>query len=165
MTLCAGGDEKTSANGFKIATDVKYSQFICMKHKSWVKSRMYACRICGSFSSFFHNIISLKCCCDSLFWSGFLRKKPCGAAAYAVCVQWIPSKMALWWHELVNEVVFFFFFVYKKYYCSFVKLRLNRWCHVDYFTDLLATYLDVDRVNSIAVYGGTDSSQNASKLS
>ncbi len=33
MTLCAGGDEKTSANGFKIATDVKYSQFICMKHK------------------------------------------------------------------------------------------------------------------------------------
>ncbi len=26
-------------------------------------------------------------------------------------------------------------------------------CHVDYFIDLLATFLDVDRVNYIAVYG------------
>ncbi len=32
---------------------------------------------------------------------------------------------------------------------------MNPWrhCHVDYFTDLLATFLDVDRVNYIAVYG------------
>ncbi len=36
---------------------------------------------------------------------------------------------------------------------TFVKLQLNPWCHVDYFTDLLATFLDVDRGNYIAVYG------------
>ncbi len=33
---------------------------------------------------------------------------------------------------------------------------------MDYFSDLLATFLDVDRVNSIAVYR-SDSSQDASK--
>ncbi len=52
--------------------------------------------------------------------------------AYAVCVQWILSKM---------------------YSHSFVTSRLNPWCHMDYFTDLLATFLDVDPVNHIAIYG------------
>ncbi len=41
----------------------------------------------------------------------------------------------------------------KKYFRSFVKLQLNPWYHMDYFTDLLATFLNVDRVNHIAVYG------------
>ncbi len=45
------------------------------------------------------------------------------------------------------------FFAYKKYSRSFVKLRLNPWCHMDYFTDLLATFLDLVRSNYIAVYG------------
>ncbi len=46
----------------------------------------------------------------------------------------------------------FVFFAYKKYSRCFVKLRLNP-CHMDYFKDLLATFLDVDCVNYIAVYG------------
>ncbi len=36
----------------------------------------------------------------------------------------------------------FVFFVHKKYFCSFVKLWLNSWCQ-DYFTDVLATLLDL----------------------
>ncbi len=65
-------------------------------------------------------------------------------------------KMVLGWRggdELLNKVVIFVFFAYKKYSRSFVKLRLNPWCHMDYFTDLLATFLDVDGDNYIAVYG------------
>ncbi len=88
--------------------------------------------------------------------------------AYAVCIQRIYSKMALHWHwgdELLNKVVIFVFFAYKEYSCSFVKLRLNPWCHMDCFTDLLATFLDVDRVYYIAVYGGSESCQKASKIS
>ncbi len=68
----------------------------------------------------------------------------------------VQSKMALRWrggNELLNKVVIFVFFAYKKYSRSFIKLRLNPWCHMDYFTDLLATFLDVDRGNIIAVYG------------
>ncbi len=75
--------------------------------------------------------------------------------AYAVCVQCILSKMALWWcggDELLNKVSFFFF-AYKKYSLSLVKLQSNPWCHMDYFTDLLATVMDVDRGNYIAVCG------------
>ncbi len=64
--------------------------------------------------------------------------------------------MALGWRggdELLNKVIIFVFFAYKKYSCGFVKLQLNSWCHMDYFTDLLATFLDLDCVNYIAVYG------------
>ncbi len=35
------------------------------------------------------------------------------------------------------------FFAHKKYFRSFVKLRLNHWCHMDYFTDVLAMFLDL----------------------
>ncbi len=83
-------------------------------------------------------------------WRSWHRK------AYAVYVQWILSKMALGWRggdELSNKVVVFVFFVYKKYYRSFIILWLNPWCHMDYFTDVLATFLDINRVNYIAVYG------------
>ncbi len=37
-------------------------------------------------------------------------------------------------HEL------FLFFAQKKYSCNFIKLRLNHWCHIDYFNDVLATF-------------------------
>ncbi len=36
----------------------------------------------------------------------------------------------------------FVFFVHNKYSRSFVKLWLNHWCHMDYFTNVLATFLD-----------------------
>ncbi len=35
---------------------------------------------------------------------------------------------------------------------------------MDYFNDLLATFLDLDCVNYLAVYGGSESSHNTSKL-
>ncbi len=34
---------------------------------------------------------------------------------------------------------------------------------MDYFNNVLATFLDLDRVNYIAVYGWSESTQNASK--
>ncbi len=37
----------------------------------------------------------------------------------------------------------FLFSLHTKYSRSFVKLRLNPWCHVDCFTDVLATFLDL----------------------
>ncbi len=82
-------------------------------------------------------------------WCGWHRR------VYAVCVQRIFSKMVLRWcrgDELLNKIVIFVFFT-SCYSRSFVKLWLNPWCHMDYFTDVLATFLDVDRVYYIAVYG------------
>ncbi len=75
--------------------------------------------------------------------------------AYVVYVQWILSKMAPGWHggdKLLNKVIFIFF-AHKKYSRSFVKLRLNPWCQMDYFNDVFSTFLDLDRGNFIAVYG------------
>ncbi len=50
------------------------------------------------------------------------------------------SKMVPGWcggEELLNKVVIFVLFVHKKYYCGFVELWLNHWCHMDYFNDVL----------------------------
>ncbi len=43
---------------------------------------------------------------------------------------------------------------------ALVKLRLNQgWCHMDYFTDFLATFLYVDRDSILVFYGWPESSQ------
>ncbi len=66
----------------------------------------------------------------------------------------ILSKMAPGWRggdELLNKVVIFVFFAQKKYYHSFVKLRLNHWCHMDYFNDVLTMLLDCDHDRILAV--------------
>ncbi len=60
--------------------------------------------------------------------------------------RWIGEK-SCW----INRVIIVFF-VYKKYSRCFVKLRLNPWCHMDYFTDVLATFLCVDSGNILSVY-------------
>ncbi len=68
----------------------------------------------------------------------------------------ILSKMAPGWcrgHELLNKVIIFVFFAHKKYSRSFVKLQLNHGCHMDYFNNVFTTFLDLDRVKILAVYG------------
>ncbi len=43
--------------------------------------------------------------------------------------------------KLFYKVVIFVFCAHKKYSHSFMKLRLNHWCHMDYFNDVLTTFL------------------------
>ncbi len=35
------------------------------------------------------------------------------------------------------------------------KLQLNHWCYMDYFNDVLTTFLGLERVSYIAVYAGS----------
>ncbi len=37
----------------------------------------------------------------------------------------------------------FLFFAKKKYSCSVAKLKLSHWCHMDCFTDVFTTFLDL----------------------
>ncbi len=57
----------------------------------------------------------------------------------------------------------FCFLCAKKYSCSFIKLRLNHWCHKDYFNDVLTMFLGLERGSCAAVYAGSESSQISSK--
>ncbi len=43
--------------------------------------------------------------------------------------------------ELLNNYVIFDFFAHKKYSCSFAKLKLSHWCHMDCFIDVITTFL------------------------
>ncbi len=65
----------------------------------------------------------------------------------------------------LNKVIIFVFFAHKKYSRSFIKLRLNHWCHMDYFNDVLTTFLGLECVSCVAVYGGSGSSRISSKIS
>ncbi len=61
--------------------------------------------------------------------------------------------------KLLNKVIIFVFFAHKKYSHSFKKIRLNHWCHMVYFNDVLATFLGFECVSCTAVYGGSESSR------
>ncbi len=60
---------------------------------------------------------------------------------------------------LLNKVIIVVFFVHKMYSHSFIKLRLN-WCHIDYFNDVLTTFLGLKRVSCVAVYAGSEKLSN-----
>ncbi len=42
---------------------------------------------------------------------------------------------------------------------------LKHWCHVDYFKDVLTTFLGLERGSSLAVYAGSEGSRISSKIS
>ncbi len=55
---------------------------------------------------------------------------------------------------------------FAHYSHNFVKLQLNfYWCYMDYFNDVLAVFLWIDRGNINAVYGGSESSRISSTIS
>ncbi len=82
---------------------------------------------------------------------------PLHRTAYAVCVQWIFSKIVFTESyrvdELLNKVVIFIFFAYNKYSHRFITFRLNPWWQMDYLDDVFHTFLDLDSVNCLAVNG------------
>ena len=59
--------------------------------------------------------------------------------------------------ELLNKVVIFVFFMYKKYSRRFITLRLNHWWQMDYSDDAFHTFLDLDTVIYLPVYGTVSS--------
>ncbi len=52
--------------------------------------------------------------------------------------------------KLLNKVIIFVFFAHKSYSRILIKLRLNH-CHMDYFNDVLTTFLGLERGSSLAM--------------
>ncbi len=48
------------------------------------------------------------------------------------------------WNRWIVNI--FVSFVYKKYSRSFIKLWLNHWCYMDYFNNVLTTFLGLNVV-------------------
>ncbi len=74
------------------------------------------------------------------------------------------------WHgreKMLNKVFIFVYFAHIlfKYSCSFIKLRLNHWCHMDYFNNVFTTFLCLELVVCVAVLAGSESSLISSKIS
>ncbi len=67
--------------------------------------------------------------------------------------------------KLLNNVVIFVFFAHKMCSRSFTTLRLNHWSHMDYFNDVLTTFLGLEHGSCVAVYGESESSPISSNIS
>ncbi len=63
-----------------------------------------------------------------------------------------------------KSTAIFVLFAHKNYSLSFRKLQLNHWCHMDYFNDVLTTFLGLERVSCVAVYAA-ERSWISSKIS
>ncbi len=61
------------------------------------------------------------------------------------------------WHTREEKLLILF--SHKKYSFSFITLRLNHWCHMGYFNDVLTTFFDLERGSCVAVYPGSESSR------
>ncbi len=57
----------------------------------------------------------------------------------------------------LNKVIIFVFFVNKMYSRCFVKLRLNHWCHMEYYNNVPATCLGLEHVTCVAVDAESES--------
>ncbi len=53
--------------------------------------------------------------------------------------------------KLLNKVIIFVMFAHKKYSRSFIKLRMNHSCHMDYFNDVFNNFLGLKRASCIAL--------------
>ncbi len=60
-------------------------------------------------------------------------------------VSWLTQK------KLLNKVFIFVFFAHIKYSRSFIKLRLNHWCHIRHQTILTMSFLPVWALNVLVV--------------
>ncbi len=78
---------------------------------------------------------------DTLFTLFTLCFERENLSAYIHCVRmWYTRNGTIGWRggdKLLNKVIILLVFSHKKYSRSFVKLLLNRWCHMDYFNDVL----------------------------
>ncbi len=70
-------------------------------------------------------------------------------------------------HNIVHPLFryFYLFIMHKKYSRSFITLRLNHWCHINYFNSILTTFLGLEHGSYVAVYGGSESSGVSSRIS
>ncbi len=64
-----------------------------------------------------------------------------------------------------NRWIFLLFFAHKMYSRSFITLRVNHGCHMDYFNNVLTNFLGLERGCCVAVYAGLESSRISSKKS
>ncbi len=81
----------------------------------------------------------------------FYVRTPAPASAathtYIMVVSWMCSGE---WHgrEELLKVIIFVFFEQKKYSLSFLTLQLNHQCHMDYFNNVLTTFMGLEQGSS-----------------
>ncbi len=139
-TIPSSCSVKVSIDSFSLSLSVytQHTNSLCMYVYVWV---------C------YHNLIPfLDSMRPSLFWflswsilccpSSFLyRSSRVWSREYEILRK--NSQMTAIW------ICYFCFLCTQKYSCSFIDLRLNHWCHMDYFNDVLTAFLCFERGSSL----------------
>ncbi len=87
---------------------------------------------------------------------GFLLAEKCTCMH---CGTFVNEPRILTWKSL------FCFYLHTKSSRSCIKLRLKHWCHMDYFNDVLTTFLGLKHGGCVAVYVRSGSSLISPKMS
>ncbi len=70
----------------------------------------------------------------------FVYSSPRKPQACFVVLSWIDTEEK----KLFNKIVIFVYFAYKKFSCTFIKLMLNHWYHMDYFNYVITSFLGLE---------------------
>ncbi len=152
---------------------MKLREYFCVRRKQ--KWRLYSTisSLHGQSSARIHKNITMQVCAFlclqtrcSTIW---VLRQNTGSCVRSFTRIWYcherMSKTDKEENKLLIKVVIFVFIGHKKYSRSFIKLRLNHCYHMDYFNDVLTTFLGLEYFSSVAVYAGSESSRISWKIS
>ncbi len=118
-------------------------------------------KIMTLFYNFFSSVSESTHVHDSRHVCAFLSLQTSHRMSVPCVLLWMCSRDLHGREELLNKL---FFPPHKKCSRSFIKLRLNHWCHMDYFNNVLATFLGLKLASCIAVYLGQGYSNLAREI-
>ncbi len=106
----------------------------CKSSSLWKSSDMFMKTVLCTACIFLPLLVN-RCSASGLY----IRTPASASAASHACVVVLSWKCVEDWHrrEEIVEVIIFVLFAHKKYFHRFIKLRLNHWCHMDYFNYVL----------------------------
>ncbi len=95
-----------------------------------------------------------------LWWNGTIMfKTQKGSKDINACRSLTQKRRNCWIKSL-----FLFSLGTNNYSRFFITLRLNHWCHMDYFINVLTTFLGLECVSCFAVYTGSEISRISLKI-
>ncbi len=139
-TIPSSCSVKVSIDSFSLSLSVytQHTNSLCMYVYVWVCYHNLIPFLDSMRPSLFGSSPEAFCVAPQVFYIDPLESDPRNMKYYV--------KIARWQQY---EYVIFVFFAHKKYSCSFIKLRLNHWCHMDYFNDVLTAFLCFERGSSL----------------
>ncbi len=113
------------------------------------------------YSGQYHRHVLSSACKQNAACVFYIRTLAPVSVAPHTCIMVVSETLPSSWtriKKLFLEVIFVFF-PHTKCSCTFMTFRLNHWCHMDYFNNVLTTFLGLESGSCVSVWAGSESSR------